>query len=346
VVVSNQVQAVATDAAGAFRLDASQGYGIVFVSLPDGYESVGRFWQRIPESPGGPPLSFALTPRGASAEFTFVHASDTHLSEESLPRMRKLRELTDSLRPAFVLVTGDLVRDALRVSEEEAGGYYQMYVRETGRFSMPVWSVPGNHENFGIERHLSLVSPKHPLYGKKMYHHFLGPNYYSFNWGGVHFLALDTVDFDDLWYYGHVDETQLAWLEQDLALVPPGTTVVTFNHIPLLGAGGLMSGYTEEPPAPTLIRVKGKTQFRHVVSNTSEVLARFKRHQHTLALGGHFHARESLEFEMEGGRSRFHQAAAVVGKRSGGGFELKSGVTVYEVRAGKIDDGRFIPLDP
>jgi hypothetical protein len=35
----------------------------------------------------------------------------------------------------------------------------------------------------------------------------------------------------------------------------------------------------------------------------------------------------------------------VVGKRSGGGFELKSGVTVYEVRGGKIDDGRFIPLD-
>ena len=81
---------------------------------------------------------------------------------------------------------------------------------------MPVWSVPGNHENFGIERHLSLVSPKHPLYGKGMYRQRLGPNYYSFTYGGVHFVGLDSVDIADLWYYGHVDDAQLAWLRADL----------------------------------------------------------------------------------------------------------------------------------
>ena len=64
---------------------------------------------------------------------------------------------------------------------------------------MPVWSVPGNHEIFGIERHLSLVSPKHPLYGKGMYRQRLGPNYYSFTHGGVHFVGLDSVDIADLW---------------------------------------------------------------------------------------------------------------------------------------------------
>ena len=40
---------------------------------------------------------------------------------------------------------------------------------------MTVWSVPGNHEIFGIERHSSLVSPAHPLYGKAMYRQRLGP---------------------------------------------------------------------------------------------------------------------------------------------------------------------------
>ena len=97
-------------------------------------------------------------------------------------------------------MTGDLVRDALRVGEEEARGYYDLYTQEVPRFPMPVWSVPGNHEIFGIERHLSLVSPKHPLYGKGMYRQRLGPNYYSFTHGGVHFVGLDSVDVADLWY--------------------------------------------------------------------------------------------------------------------------------------------------
>jgi 3',5'-cyclic AMP phosphodiesterase CpdA len=213
------------------------------------------------------------------------------------------------------------------------------------RFTAPVWSVPGNHENFGIERHLSKVSPEHPLYGKKMYRHFLGPNYYSFDRGGVHFVGLDTVDVDDLWYYGHVDETQLGWLEGDLAQVPPGKPVVTFNHIPFFSASETIRGYTEEPPAPTLIQVAGTTRFRHTVSNAAAVLAVLRGHPHPLALAGHIHAREKLELELAGTPTRFHQAAAVVGPSRGAGLEMRSGVVLYRLREGQIDDGRFIALD-
>ena len=40
-----------------------------------------------------------------------------------------------------------------------------------------------------------------------MYRRFLGPTYYSFDYGGVHFVALDTVDIEDRLYYAHVDAT-------------------------------------------------------------------------------------------------------------------------------------------
>jgi 3',5'-cyclic AMP phosphodiesterase CpdA len=50
-----------------------------------------------------------------------------------------------------MLVTGDLVKDALRVSEKEATSLYELYVREIGKFSVPVWNVPGNHEIFGLK---------------------------------------------------------------------------------------------------------------------------------------------------------------------------------------------------
>ena len=63
-----------------------------------------------------------------------------------MARTQRFRELAESLNPAFVIVTGDLVRDALRVGEAEATGYYELFKREVALFKSPVWTVPGNHE--------------------------------------------------------------------------------------------------------------------------------------------------------------------------------------------------------
>src|SRR5262245_57155730 len=264
VVVSDQVDVVVTDRDGGFRIADSRGFGIVFVSVPSGYRSVGRPWRPVEAGAG---LEFPLAPAPAPADFSFVHASDTHISQQSLPRTQRFRALVDSIRPSFVIVTGDLVRDALRVPEAEASGYYEMFEGEARKFTVPLWTAPGNHEIFGIERQKSGVSADHPLYGRKMYRHYRGPDYYSFNFGGIHFVALNTEDIDDTWYYGHVDSVQVAWLVRDLAQVPATTPVVTFNHIPFFTAVETINGYMDGPPAPTAITVNGKTNFRHTVSN-------------------------------------------------------------------------------
>ena len=341
VAVSNQADVVLSGADGGFNL-APPAAGIVFVSVPDGRRVVGRSWQRT--GPGTAPLLFALAPTPQPAEFTFIHASDTHLAERSLPRMRRLRALTDSLRPAFVLITGDLVRDALRVPEPEAAGYYGMFVRETGSFPTPVHVVPGNHELFGIERHHSLIAASNPMYGRGMYRHHLGPDYYSFSYGGVHFVGLNTADHDDLWYYGHVDSLQMKWLERDLAVLPPGMPVVTFNHIPFASAVHDLDGFEEAGPAPTLIRVRGTPRYRHVVSNADSVIQAIGHRRLAIALGGHMHRRESLALPVDGGTIRFHQAAAVVAPAEAAGIPTPSGITLYRVRNGVVDDGTFVPL--
>ena len=337
--VSDQDQVVRTDAEGRFRITGSRGFGIVFVSVPDGYRAAGSFWRAVDARPGEP-LAFGLTRAPAPAEFSFVHASDTHISESSVGRTQRLRAVVDSLHPAFVLITGDLVRDALRVPEAEASGYYELFQREAAQFTVPLWTVPGNHEVFGIERHRSLVSPQHPLYARGMYRHFRGPDYYSFTYGGVHFVGLNSVDIDDLWYYGHVDSVQVEWLSRDLATLPAGMPVVTFNHIPFFTSVETVNGYMDGPPAPTAITVRGKTSFRHAVSNAGEILKRLQGHPYDLALGGHMHVREQIRFE--GSPIRFYQTAAVVGPSEGSGLVLSSGLTVYRVHGGKIDDGEFV----
>jgi Icc-related predicted phosphoesterase len=335
-VISDQVTVSTTNSAGKYHLDSAT-FDIVSVTAPPGYQAAGPFWRHV-DPDDNRPVDFPLKRVADKEEFTFIHASDTHVSDASVDRLRRLRTIVATRRPDFVLITGDLVRDALRVDETQARGLYEMYLHEIGQFPVPVWNVPGNHEIFGIERHLSLVSKDHPLYGKGMYRSYLGPTYFSFNYGRIHFVGLDSVDYDDLWYYGHVDNTQLAWLTADLATVAAGTTVVTFNHIPLLSSD-VSRQFSDEEPAPTLIRVRGVTQFRHVVSNRDDVRSRLKGYDHTLALAGHIHYREMIR--LQGDDTRFYTSAAVVGPSN----DLPSGVVLYRVRGNTIDDGEFISLD-
>lgn len=340
VVVSNQEQVARTDATGAYRLEAG-GFGAVFVSLPRGYRATGPWWRRA--DPGAS-VDFALAPAPEPRTITFVHASDTHIQPQSVARTVRLRELVDSLAPRFTLITGDLVRDALRVGEAEATGYYELFAREAAAFTAPVYTVPGNHENFGWERAQSGVDPSHPLYGRAMYRKYRGPDYYSFNAGGVHFVALNSVDVDDQWYHGHVDSLQLVWLARDLATIPAEMPVVTFNHIPFYSVSEILHGYTEGPPAPTLITVNGKTQFRHTVANAGDVIRMIGVPRYEIALAGHVHIGERIAFELGGRPLRFHQGSATVSDAPAGSFVFPSGVTVYRVTDGRVDDGTFVPL--
>ncbi|HKP28745.1 MAG TPA: hypothetical protein VJU15_05060, partial [Gemmatimonadales bacterium] len=204
---------------------------------------------------------------------------------------------------------------------------------------------PGNHDIFGIERHLSLVSRTNPVYGKRLHRTVRGPNYYSFTFGGIHFMGLDTVDYDDLAYYGHVDSLQVAWMKQDIARLPAGMRIVTFNHIPLVTAAETIDGMRETEPAPTVIRLGGHAYFRHVVQNTEE-LVEVLGDRLEIALGGHMHRREQLRYETATGSYRFYQTAAVtLPVRGDGRLGLRSGITLYRVNDGHVDDGTFIPLE-
>lgn len=140
----------------------------------------------------------------------------------------------------------------------------------------------------------------------------------------------------------HISAASLARMTELRALVPANTPVVTFNHIPFFTSVETVNGYSDQPPAPSVITVDGKTTFRHTVRNAAEVLARVKGHPYPVALGGHMHVPEHLRFE--GVPTRFEQAAAVVGPSSGGALDLPSGITVYRLTRGTIDRGTFVPL--
>ena len=254
--------------------------------------------------------------------------------------------MTDSLGPAFVLMGGDLVRDAMSQSEANARSYFDLYAAEAKSFHTPVWTIPGNHDHYGIIRSRSHADSASPLYNRGMYRQYFGPDYYSFTYGGVHFIGLNTLSPDDSAYYGDVDSVQMEWLKRDLGHVPARMPVVTFNHIPLISSWTTLIGYDEDPLVATLATVHGKKQFRHTVGNVLEVLETMRGHHYVLALGSHMHAPEHASFVSDGVQVRSDVSAAIVGGQAVGPVVIPSGFTLYTVHDGKIDAGQFVRLDP
>jgi hypothetical protein len=204
--------------------------------------------------------------------------------------------------------------------------------------------VPGNHENFGLIRSRWNIPRTHPFHGRGMYRHHLGPDYYSFTWGGVHFVGLNSVSMDDFAYCGYVDCVQMAWLERDLAQIPRTMPAVTFNHIPLVSGWETLIGYLDFPPVSSVGRFTGKLTFRHTVSNVVQSTDVLSGRPYPLALGAHVHAGERLVDETVGRKTRFEQCVAIVGPGRLRTLTFPSGFTLYTLRNGEIDAGRFIPL--
>lgn len=341
-IVSDQITTTTTNADGYYEFESTNNLGFVFLIQPTGHKITGSFWKAIPKNQAEFNYDFQVIPLPNTTKFTFIHASDPHLSLETLDRFQKFKHKVDSIVPAFVIMSGDLIKDALRVPEKDATALYELYASEISKFKVPVYNVPGNHEIFGIERQSSGVDASHPLYGKEMYRHYLGPDYYSFNYGGIHFIGLNSVDYHDLWYYGHVDSVQLKWLAKDISLSRKIAPIVTFNHIPFFSGGISLWGFQEGEPGSTLIEIDGKKYFRHIVSNASEIMDCLKNNLYSLALSGHYHAEQ--KFSFYGKNTRFNQTGALAGDGKMSGMTMPSGFTLYTVTNGIIDTGEFIPI--
>jgi outer membrane protein assembly factor BamB len=160
-----------------------------------------------------------------------------------------LERVVERVAPDFVVATGDLADYGQR---DELVAYRGAI---TG-LGVPVASLPGNHDHlscltreaieefFGgwsarddtdglsagdaFQREVFGGDWRRPASGRLPWVEEIGPLYYSFDWGGVHFVAYDG---EGLRRYG-ADYPQDDWLAADLATVAAGTPVVVCTHFP------------------------------------------------------------------------------------------------------------------
>jgi hypothetical protein len=167
----------------------------------------------------------------------------------------------------FGIGCGDLVFDEFELFND-----YQKAIQGMG---IPFFQVLGNHD-------MDTKGVRSDTLSAQTFKKLFGPTYYSFNRGEVHYIVLEDVFFigSAKQYIGYLTEEQLRWLEQDLALVERGKTVIVSLHIPAFTHAG-----KRENTAPSL----GGT-----VSNRQELyrlLEPYKAH----IMSGHTHFNEKVK---------------------------------------------------
>ena len=206
VCVSDGLTCVLTDSQGRYRLETNaERSRVVFVVTPTGYQCCSEFFQRIPAGVTQFVADFALSPstKTSEADFSFVQATDMHVRNE-LDTAELIEDLEEilPLQPDFVVATGDEINNG----HGRAAGMYPHYKAAIKDFPVPVFHVVGNHDV--------------PV---EIYEDFLGPPYYAFNYGGRHFVVLNSMS--DV-------SPQLDWLQREIAMQPENIELVVFQHYP------------------------------------------------------------------------------------------------------------------
>lgn len=240
VCVSNGLQVVETDSEGRYTLPVRDQM-VVFVVKPADYQvprdadNVPRFYyvhkpegspEEIKEFAGLEPtgempeqVNFPFYKSRRKDEFRVLVFGDTQVfNHQDIDYLRDgVIEHAADIDAEFALSLGDNVHNDLSL--------YPRYLSVMGALGMPTYYLPGNHD-------INFDSPDDEN-DTDTYWRYLGPDYYSFNVGKVHFVALNDVSWDGNNYHGELGSTQRKWLRNDLRFVPEDHLIVMGLHIPI-----------------------------------------------------------------------------------------------------------------
>lgn len=321
VAVTDGFNITVTDNNGRYKLQSNKTAELVYISVPAGFafaneNGIAKFYQTIATDRTVFEADFALEKLPLDDKnHCFVVWADTQMFSQKDVELLKAQSVPDlqQLVAAYPKQTlfhgigcGDLIWDKFELFEG-----YKEAIAATG---VTFFNVIGNHDmdlNARTDEFSSATFKKQ-----------FGPTYYSYNRGEIHYVTLDDVFFIGTAkkYIGYITENQLQWLEQDLALVKPGTTVVVSLHIPT-NTGAARRNNKEE-------------ELGSVVANRQQlykILAPYKVH----FMSGHTHFNDTWERDnmME------HNHGTVCGAWWTGpvcGDGTPNGYGVYEVTGGDI----------
>lgn len=285
--VSNGREVVATDSGGQYSIGVTDDT-IIFLVKPTGYRTamdqdhVSRFYYI--HKPNGSPKDLKFTgveptgPLPQTINFPLYQQAEPKAFDVLFfgdPQPRNQQELDYIAHDvvegligsdaAFGVTLGDILFDDLSM--------FDNFNHTIGRIGIPWYNVIGNHD-------INFASDSDEL-SDETFERVYGPAYYSFNYGGIHFLVVDDVhwmsDGSRKFYRSGLSEAQLDFIENDLKTVPQDQLVVAMMHIPLVKSTPWI-----EPRRDRLFRL-------------------LETREHCISLSGHTHHHEHVMIDKASG---------------------------------------------
>ncbi|MDQ3665879.1 MAG: calcineurin-like phosphoesterase family protein [Acidobacteriota bacterium] len=282
--VSNGREVVKTDAQGRYRLPISNDT-IIFVVKPRGWmtrigkNNLPRFYYI--HKPAGSPANFqykGVAPTGAlpaSVDFPLSRREEPDqfriiLFGDTQPRDQQeidyiAHDVIESLigeQAAFGITLGDIMFDDLSL--------FESLNRTIARIDIPWYNTIGNHD-------INFDAPNNEL-ADETFESVYGPSYYSFDYGPVHFIVMNDVEWSGSTpegrgtYKGNLGARQLEFIRNNLTFVPKEHLIVLTMHIPL-------------------VEVDDRQELFHLLA----------ARPHTLSLSAHTHIQQHIFFTGKDG---------------------------------------------
>ena len=288
-VISDGIHVTRTNRQGKYWLKTDSRSDYVFISIPSGMQVVSngwepQFWYRFQMSDKVQRFDFNLSSVDNDKHVTLAFA-DVHISARTPMWMDYTKMPMDSLQfrehfmtdinkyassqsvPVYGLNLGDMMQDMHFANANLV--HYRKAIRD---LSFPTFHVVGNHDHQPDLPAAPADDPDTQEF-KKHYKDNLGPRYYSYNMGKVHYVVLDVnkmLGGGTNKYELTVTDRQLDWLKDDLSVVDKSYALVIAGHV---GTHRYKSGGS-------------------VITNWNAVLDLCKGFCHVYVLSGHAHIME------------------------------------------------------
>jgi len=271
VMVSDGINVVLTNSMGVYALPAptdertAAGFAVM-VTVPDGYsapmdedytpqfyyihkpegtplnirDEPFRYGGLEPTGPLPSRINFPMMKTASKKQFKMVVSGDPQTySNDELGYLRDttVLEVCDRDDIDLVLYEGDVLGDELSM--------YPRIRQLAGSVKVPQYYVAGNHD-------FDFDSPAFP-HSFDTFKRMMGPDYYSFEVGDVHFVVLNNVRYPCLGeednldglhgfcnfpdrsdYNGVLSPNQMEWLKNDLSFVPKDKLLFVHMHVPIV----------------------------------------------------------------------------------------------------------------
>lgn len=246
--VSDGVFVTTTDSEGRYYLASMRKNGYVFISVPKNYRvavnrTIPQFFKRFKATTSSEheQHTFILAPED-NVKHRMLAFTDCHLANRTNDISQFDQMFKDDLReqivkargeavPLYSVCLGDMSWDEWWYKNSYS---LESYYRTMEDLDIAIYNVPGNHDN----------DPYVPddFKSENMFRKWIGPTYYSFNIGDIHYILMDNTIFrnsgasqgvvGNVQDYGQgLTANEMKWLEADLANVPAGSTVFVGMHI-------------------------------------------------------------------------------------------------------------------